>query len=313
MVYTLYVTGSNGFVGRNLFELAEQQQQEIKLIRSNCNLHDFDNLLKELQFIQPDCIIHLAAHVGGLYYNIDRNIQMYEDNSLMNRNLYRAANIVKTPKLISCMSTCIFPHTMSESNMSLTLDELHSGPPHPSNAGYSYAKRELDHLNQVYSSYSALTRYSLVPCNIFGPYDHFNDEVQSHVIPALISRCVDSIQAQKEFVIKGSGNALRQFVYVEDFCKILLREALSDENQTTSKIIAPDTEYTIHDVAEYIMSIVSKLLQKPRQSIRYDTTFSEGVARKHAKNDIFDFSYTSFPVALEETCSWYLNHILVLS
>lgn len=296
----VFITGANGFVGSNLVELFKFERPDIQLYTCHSNLFDYESILTELKIIQPDCILHLAANVGGLYYNMERNVTLYEENSQINRNIYKAANILKIPKLISCMSTCIFPVYPTKF---LYLDDLHNGPPHFSNIGYSYAKREIDHLNRVYST-NELIRYSLIPCNIFGPYDHFTDSGRSHVIPALISRCVESVQNEKPFVIKGSGKALRQFLYVQDFCHILIKEATKNENYLT-QIIAPTTEYTIEQVARMIMYFVANAFEKPQQQLEFDASFSDGVERKYAVSR-YVFDYTPFDIALKETCLWYL-------
>lgn len=109
----------------------------------------------------------------------------FRDNMVMNENVLHVAHLCKVEKIVSCLSTCIFPDKTT-----YPIDEtmVHNGPPHDSNYGYAYAKRMIDVMNKVYHEQYGCNFTSVIPTNIFGPHDNFNLE-DSHVIPGLIHKC----------------------------------------------------------------------------------------------------------------------------
>merc|ERR1712032_647638 len=121
-------------------------------------------------------------------------------------------------KLVSCLSTCIFPDKTS-----YPIDEtmVHNGPPHPSNFGYSYAKRMIDVQNKAYHEQHGCNFTSVVPCNVFGPHDNFNVQ-QGHVIPGLINKAYEAKKNGTPFEIWGTGSPLRQFIYSLDLARLFV-------------------------------------------------------------------------------------------
>lgn len=137
----------------------------------------------------------------------------------MNDNILQISFEMGVQKVVSCLSTCIFPDKTS-----YPIDEtmVHNGPPHPSNFGYSYAKRMIDVENQAYHQQHGCLFTSVIPCNVFGPYDNFNLE-SSHVIPGLIRKLFDRIaEGGNTFTVFGTGEPLRQFIYSLDLAKLFI-------------------------------------------------------------------------------------------
>jgi GDP-L-fucose synthase len=130
-------------------------------------------------------VIHLAAMVGGLFKNMARNAEFLTDNILINHSVIQCCHETKVKKLISCLSTCIFP---DKTNYPIDESMVHNGPPHDSNFGYSYAKRLIDIQNKAYHIQYGDNFTSIIPTNVFGPFDNF-DLQDSHVIPGLIHKC----------------------------------------------------------------------------------------------------------------------------
>ena len=116
-------------------------------------------------------MIHLAALVGGLFANMSANCDFFRNNMKMNDNILSSSHKHKVEKVVSCLSTCIFPDKTS-----YPIDEtmVHNGPPHNSNFGYSYAKRMIDVQNRAYHEQHGCQFTSIIPCNVFGPHDNFN-------------------------------------------------------------------------------------------------------------------------------------------
>lgn len=124
-------------------------------------------------------MIHLAARVGGLFANLKHKVEFWRDNVFMNDNVLSCCKDLKVQKLVSCLSTCIFPDKTT-----FPIDEtmVHDGPPHPSNEGYAYAKRMIDVQNRCYHEQYGCNFTSIVPTNVFGPHDNFSIE-DGHVLP----------------------------------------------------------------------------------------------------------------------------------
>ena len=129
-------------------------------------------------------MIHLAANVGGLYLNMKYPVELYRDNILINNNVMELCKEFNVEKLISCLSTCIFPDKTT-----YPIDEsmIHYGPPHPSNEGYAYTKRMIDVMNRSYNKEYGCKFTSIIPTNIYGHNDNFNLE-NGHVISSLIHK-----------------------------------------------------------------------------------------------------------------------------
>lgn len=120
---------------------------------------------------QPTHVIHLAAMVGGLFANMAKKVEFYRENTLINDNVMECCRKFKVQKLVSCLSTCIFPDKTT-----YPIDEtmVHEGPPHPSNEGYAYAKRMVDVMNRCYAEEYGCNFTSVIPTNIFGEHDNFS-------------------------------------------------------------------------------------------------------------------------------------------
>merc|ERR1711920_708239 len=149
---------------------------------------------------------------GGLFHNMRKKVDFYRDNTLINDNVMECCRIYGVKKLVSCLSTCIFPDKTS-----YPIDEtmLHNGPPHTSNLGYSCAKRMVDVLNHCYKDQYNLDYTSVIPTNIYGEFDNFSID-NGHVIPGLIHKCYIAKRDGTDFTIWGSGSPLRQFIYSKD-------------------------------------------------------------------------------------------------
>ena len=140
--------------------------------------------------------------VGGLFKNMARNAEFLVDNMMINHSVIQCCHEFKVKKLISCLSTCIFPDKTT-----YPIDEtmIHNGPPHESNFGYSYAKRMIDIQNTAYHVQYGDNFTSIIPTNVFGPHDNF-DLQDSHVIPGLIHKCYLAKSNQFSLQVRGWHN-----------------------------------------------------------------------------------------------------------
>ena len=191
---TIVVTGGTGLVGQAIRELVENDKCSdetwVFVGSKDANLSNTEETESLFKKHKPTHVIHLAAMVGGLFHNMSHNLDFLLTNMHINDNVLQTSFKLGVKKVVSCLSTCIFPDKTS-----YPIDEtmVHLGPPHPSNYGYSHAKRLIDILNRGYFEQHGCMFTSVIPCNVFGPYDNFNLQ-SSHVIPGLIRKLHSAIE-----------------------------------------------------------------------------------------------------------------------
>lgn len=294
---TTIVTGGSGMVGKNLQEVCPNW---IYLSSKDGDLTDMITVEQIFEKYQPKYVIHLAANVGGIYKNLNNNFKMLDDNLMINRNVIKCCQKYNVEKIISCLSTCIYPNQVT---YPITEDQLHLGPPHNSNEGYSYAKRMLE----VMCRLSGVDYICLIPTNLYGKYDNFNLE-DAHVLPNLIHKCYLAKKNNKIFEIKGSGIAQRQFLYAGDFAKMIKYFSESDIKNDIF-ICSPSKEDEIE-----IKVAVTKISEYMHyEKIMYNTKYSDGQLKKTVSNKklltvLPDFNFTNFSDGLKETINWFNNN-----
>ena len=300
----IIVTGSSGLIGKALLDeyISNPEIEEIwKFLTSeDGDLTKEEDVYKIFEKYQPTHIVHLAANVGGLYKNMYQKAEMFEDNIIMNTLLFKYARKYKVKKIISILSTCIFPDGVQP----LTEDKLHLGPPHYSNEGYAYAKRMMEVHGRILNE-SGIQTIQLVPTNIFGPYDNFNID-NAHVIPALIHNCYLSKHSNKPFIVKGSGKPLRQFIYNKDLAKMIMWN-MYHNTKSGMYICSPPSkqEISIGDVARQIAKCMEY-----ENKLTFDIQYSDGQYKKTVEpNNIYNnFEYTDFNKALQCTVEWFIEN-----
>ena len=217
---SILITGSNGLVGqafRNYLQELKLQSLYYCPTSGEVDLTDYQQTYRYFKQIKPEIVVHLAANVGGLFKNMNFKAEMFDKNLLMNFNVLKASHEVGVKKVISCLSTCIFP---DKTTYPINEKMLHDGPPHFSNDAYAYAKRMLDVQSRAYYEQYGDKFISIIPTNIYGEHDNYHLE-NAHVIPALIHKCYLAKQENKIFQVMGTGKPLRQFIYAKDLAKLI--------------------------------------------------------------------------------------------
>jgi GDP-L-fucose synthase len=310
----ILVTGGYGLVGRSLQKIVKLQNviehDFVFLSSKDGDLRDVyavDYLFKEHL---PDIVVHLASCVGGVYENMSNNYRYLVDNLRINTNVVDACNRFGVKRLISCLSTCIFPDRGIA--YPLTSDQLHNGLPHNSNIGYAYSKRIL-HLagDLLTKGGSDITVINLTPTNLYGDFDNYNLK-SSHVIPGLIHKTYIAKKSNTDLTVYGTGNALRQFLYVDDLSRVILRfvdyqHKEADKERSISCIVSPaeSSEVSIRSLVETI----SKTFNFTGEII-YDTSYSDGQYKKTATDSELmyyfpDFEFTTLDLGLRETIDYF--------
>ena len=308
---TILITGGTGLVGTALqYEIDLDKHDTVFLSSKDCNLTDFESTYRIFNAIQPDIVIHLAANVGGLFKNMNFKSDMLNDNLIMNYNVLKCCHDLKVKKVVSCLSTCIFP---DKTTYPINEDMLHDGAPHSSNDAYAYSKRMLDIQSKAYREQFNDNFICIIPTNIYGKYDNYS-LTDGHVIPALIHRCYKAKQENKPFVVKGTGKPLRQFIYANDLAKLIVM-IVEDYHEKDSIIlsVSEKDEVSIRTVAEFIAKEFDYM-----EHIVFDDQYSDGQYKKTADNNKLmnfiknkEFTFTPMKVGIKESVQWFTqNYIL---
>jgi GDP-L-fucose synthase len=303
------VTGGSGLVGQGIKAYVESEEGHKKdetwiyLSSKEGDLRSRKDTEAIFEKYQPTHVIHLAAKVGGLFANMAQKVEFFRENILINDNIMECSRIYKVQKLVSMLSTCIFPDKTS-----YPIDEtmLHDGPPHPSNEGYAYAKRLIDTMNRAYAEEYNCNFTSIIPTNIYGPHDNFSIQ-NGHVIPGLIHKCYLAKQNDTPFEIWGSGTPLRQFIYSLDLAELTVW-VMRDYHDPTPITLSVDeaAEVSIRDVA----LAVAKAM-KFEGEVKFDTTKADGQFKKTASNVKLrkyrpDYNFTSMEDGIQKAVDWFV-------
>jgi len=241
------VTGGAGFLGSFLVEkLRERGCRHVVVPRSKeDDLRERDAIMRLYKEVQPHIVIHLAAVVGGIGANRANPGRFFYDNAIMGIQLMEYARQFGVEKFVAVGTICAYPKFTP---LPFREDDLWNGYPEETNAPYGLAKKMLLVQAQAYRAQYGFNVIYLLPVNLYGPRDNFDLET-SHVIPALIRKCVDATkQGRGEIVLWGDGSPTREFLYVEDAAEgILLATEHYNGDQPVN--LGTGEEVTIRDLA----------------------------------------------------------------
>jgi GDP-L-fucose synthase len=240
----ILVTGGSGLVGSAISNTDETD----KIGSFQADLRNQMQTERIFDFYKPTHVIHTAAKVGGVKANMEKGGEFYRDNILINTNVIDACRKFNVEKIVNFASTCIFPY---DATHPLTVDKIFEGEPHHSNAPYAYAKRMAMVQLKAYKAQYGLKSATIIPCNIYGPNDNY-DLNDCHVIPALIKKCSNAKRDNEDFVVWGSGDPLREFIFSGDVARYAEKMLLSDYEGEMIVSPGPEQEYSIRDIATMI-------------------------------------------------------------
>lgn len=303
---TILVTGGTGLIGSAISELIKKNNEKwIFLSSKDCDLRDYQATQALFEKIQPTIVIHLAAHVGGLYRNINEPVEFWVNNVAMNENIFRCCQKYNIKKLVSCLSTCIFPDKTQ-----YPIDEtmVHNGAPHWSNESYAYAKRMIDVQNRAYNRAFGSNFTAIIPTNVYGPNDNYNLE-DAHVIPALIHKCYLAKKNNTALNISGSGRPLRQFIYSTDLAKLILW-VLKNYNTPEPIILSVDEsdEISIKNVVNEIVDAMNFKGPVIFDRSKPDGQYKKTASNKKLKSLVPDFEFTSFKNGIKKSVEWFIEN-----
>ncbi|MBI1818875.1 MAG: GDP-L-fucose synthase [Nitrospirae bacterium] len=301
----IVVTGGGGFLGSYVIEkLKERGCPEVFSVRSKeYNLVEQDNVKRLYRDLQPDIVIHLAAVVGGIGANKENPGSFFYQNLMMGALLMEEARVYGLEKFVALGTICAYPKFTP---VPFKEDALWDGYPEETNAPYGLAKKMMLIQSQAYRQQYGFNSIYLLPVNLYGPRDNF-DPHSSHVIPALIKKCVDAIKAgEDQMTVWGTGRPTREFLYVEDCAEGIIL-ATERWNKSDPVNLGAGFEISIKDLA----GLIAKITQF-KGKIVWDATKPDGQPRRclDTSRALKEFGFkarVSFEEGLEKTVSWYLK------
>ena len=296
------VTGGAGFLGRFVVQKLKELDVEVFVPRSSdYNLIEKDDIVRLRNETRPDLVIHLAAVVGGIGYNQKNPGRFFYDNLMMGVQLIEQSRLFGVRKFLATGTVCAYPKFTP---VPFKEDDIWNGYPEETNAPYGLAKKMMLVQSQAYRQQYAFNSIFLLPANLYGPGDNFDLET-SHVIPALIRKCVEARREGKPFIEAwGSGEVSREFLYVEDCAEALVRAA-AVYNESEPVNIGTGNEVMIKDLVKMIARVSDF-----HGEIRWQASKPDGQPRRRLEvtRAIEKFGFratTSLEDGLRRTIEWY--------
>jgi len=297
------VTGGRGFLGRHLIgKLKKRGYKHIfSADHSGYDLIRHEDVQRMYDDSNPDVVIHLAAKVGGIGFNQENPATLFYDNLMMGVQLLHEGYLRKIEKFVAIGTICAYPKFTP---VPFREEDLWNGYPEETNAPYGLAKKMMLVQSQAYRQQYGFNSIFLLPVNLYGPGDNFDTE-SSHVIPALIKKCVDaSLNNENEILVWGTGEATREFFYVEDAAEAIIL-AMETYNKSEPVNIGAGFEISIKDLVGLIVELTGF-----KGHVIWDTSKPDGQPRRMLDTTKalkeFDFkAKTTFSAGLKKTIEWY--------
>lgn len=300
------ITGGKGFLGSHLIRSLENRgcgQIQVADL-PEYNLTDITDIQRMYEQTKPEIVIHLAAKVGGIGFNQEKPAELFYDNLIMGAQLLHEAYMRKIEKFVALGTICAYPKFTP---VPFKEDDLWNGYPEETNAPYGLAKKMMLVQSQAYRQQYGFNSIFLLPVNLYGPGDNFNPS-SSHVIPALIKKCIDAIDNSADTIeVWGTGSATREFFYVEDAAEAI---SLAAEfyNKSEPVNIGAGLEISIRELAEIIVQVTGF-----QGNIIWDKTKPDGQPRRMLDTDkaAKEFGFkakTDLRTGLAKTVEWYKNN-----
>jgi len=299
------VTGGAGFLGRYIVsKLKERGCSNIFIPRSK----DYDltkeaNVQRLYKDFPADMVIHLAAVVGGIGGNMENPGKYFYDNLIMGAMIMEYARRNNISKFVAIGTICAYPKFTPTP---FREEDLWNGYPEETNAPYGLAKKMMLVQSQAYRKQYGFNSIFLLPVNLYGPGDNF-DPRSSHVIPALIKKCIDAIKEKRdEIIVWGTGNPTREFLYVEDCAEGILLAA-EKYNKSEPINLGSGMEISIKELVNLIAYLTGF-----KGRIIWDTTKPDGQPKRRLSTEKAEKEFgfkakMDFKEGLKRTIEWYKN------
>jgi len=299
------VTGGSGFLGSRVIEQLRAKSPAGIFVprRKEYDLVERDNVIRVYQDARPDIVIHLAGEVGGIGANRANPGRFFYNNLMMGAQLMEYGRRHGVSKFIAIGTICAYPKFTP---VPFKEDDLWNGYPEETNAPYGLAKKMLLVQAQAYREQYGFNAIYLLPVNLYGPRDNFDPET-SHVIPALIRKCVEAVRnGAPEIVVWGTGQATREFLYLEDAARGIIL-ASERYNGAEPVNLGSGRDIRIRDLVERIVALTGF-----KGKVVWDATKPDGQPARRLDvsraEELFGFKAAmDFDEGLKRTVEWYLR------
>lgn len=309
------ITGARGLLGKAFQDVVNEEIEHVNdtefvfLGRSDCDLRDRIDVMRVFQEVVPDVVVHFASHVGGVYDNLEHNYTYLMDNVKIHTNMIEACHEVGVARLVNVLSTCIFPD--ADVTYPLSSDQLHNGLPHFSNMGYAYSKRFLHIASEVLATRGKTSVVNIIPTNLYGENDNYDLE-RAHVIPALIHKAYLARLNNEAFRIRGSGQAVRQFLYAKDLARIVFTCMTKNFGSESTTFIASPPSSTEMRISE-VVEIIRETFGIAKENVVYESSDTDGQHRKtttdsELRRHFPDFKFTDFTKGIKNVIEFFQKH-----
>ncbi len=300
------VTGGAGFLGGYVTERLQKRGCKNILVPKieDYDLVNIDDINRMYNDMKPDVVIHLAAVVGGIGANREHPGEFFYKNLMMGVQLIEQGRLRRIEKFVAIGTICAYPKFTP---VPFKEEDIWNGYPEETNAPYGLAKKMLLVQSQSYRAEYGFNSIFLLPVNLYGPGDNF-DPASSHVIPALIKKCVDAIDSSADHIeCWGTGSASREFIYVADAAEGILL-ATEHYNGPEPVNIGAGFEITIKELVGKIAELTGFTGE-----VRWDSSKPDGQPRRRldvskAKKYFGFEAKTPFDEGLKATIDWYRKH-----
>jgi GDP-L-fucose synthase len=299
------ITGGAGFLGSHVVEkLKEKGCGEIFIPRSkDYDLVKMEEVIRVYKDAKPDIVIHLAASVGGIGANRANPGKFFYDNLMLGTQMMEIGRQMKIEKFVALATICAYPKFTP---VPFKEENLWNGYPEETNAPYGLAKKMLLVQSQAYRQQYGFNSICLFPVNLYGPRDNFDPE-SSHVIPALIKKCIDAVRNKdSQIIVWGTGKPTREFLYVDDAAEGILL-ATEKYNKSEPINLGAGFEISIYDLVNLIVKFTGFT-----EKIVWDSSKPDGQPRRtldvtRAEKEIQFKAKTDFEEGLRKTVEWYMK------
>tara|TARA_R110000824_G_scaffold87273_3_gene215232 strand:- start:8495 stop:9445 length:951 start_codon:yes stop_codon:yes gene_type:complete len=299
------VTGGHGFVGTHVVKMLEKMnpQEIFAPTRADYDLTVEREVESMFQQHRPNIVIHLAGKVGGIAANKSEPAAFFYDNLMMGTLVMEYAQRHDTEKVVALAAGCGYPLGLE---VPYTEDDFWRGLPQGESMGYSMGKKMLIIQSWAYRTQYGFNSSILLPANLYGPNDNFDLE-KGHVVPALIRKFLSAKESAAQSVeVWGTGNATREFLYVEDTAQAIL-DVAEKFNQSGPLNLGTGAETSIRELVETIVELTGYTGE-----VVWNTDRPDGQSRRFYSMEKFErhlgyIPKTSLRDGLEKTIYWYLN------
>jgi GDP-L-fucose synthase len=300
------VTGGRGFLGRPVVAMLTEAGADVSTFSSaDYELTRQDDVTRMYRDLKPEVVVHLAARVGGIGANRDNPGKFFYDNAMMGIELMDQARKIGVEKFVQIGTVCSYPKFAP---VPFSEDDIWNGYPEETNAPYGLAKKMLLVQAQAYRQQYGFNAIYLIPVNLYGPGDNF-DLHTSHVIPALIRKCVEArLKGAKAIEVWGTGTPTREFLYVDDAARAIVL-ATERYNKPDPVNVGTAEEISVRDLVALIAELTGF-----EGEVVYDASKPDGQPRRklsveRARREFGFVAQTPFQEGLQRTIEWFKTQL----